>query len=167
MSRLTTIEIQKEECSFSAGHFTIFSATEREHLHGHNYYVSLALQTIVEHNGLTFDYRHFKQKLLGLCELLDRHLLLPKNSPYLTLEEQEDYWIAHFNQQKMPFLKNDVVVLPVKNITIEELAVWFLENILKNQAEIDKYKISKVIVKVYNGPGQAGKVEWCKSFYNK
>ena len=40
MERLTTLYIDKESHKFSAAHYTIFSATERERLHGHNYSVS-------------------------------------------------------------------------------------------------------------------------------
>ena len=40
MTQLTTIELSKEYLKFSAGHFTVFSATERERLHGHNFSVS-------------------------------------------------------------------------------------------------------------------------------
>ena len=40
MSRLTTLYIDKEAHKFSAAHYTIFSASDRERLHGHNYSVS-------------------------------------------------------------------------------------------------------------------------------
>ena len=45
MTRLSTIEIYKENMKFSAAHFTIFSDTHREHLHGHNYTAHVALTT--------------------------------------------------------------------------------------------------------------------------
>jgi hypothetical protein len=41
--RRTVIEIQKEYLHFSAAHFTIFSATVRENLHGHNFHVGAQL----------------------------------------------------------------------------------------------------------------------------
>ncbi|MDB3933713.1 6-carboxytetrahydropterin synthase, partial [Luminiphilus sp.] len=43
MTRLTTLHIEKEAHKFSAAHYTIFSATERERLHGHNYFVSVRI----------------------------------------------------------------------------------------------------------------------------
>ena len=43
MTRLTTLHITKEVHKFSAAHYTIFTATERERLHGHNYFVSVRL----------------------------------------------------------------------------------------------------------------------------
>lgn len=160
MVRYASVDICKEELSFSAGHFTIFSATEREQLHGHNYYVSITFNTKIAHNGLAFDYRYYKKKLLVICEQLDRHFLLPTQSPYLQLAEQEDYIVAHFNQQKIPFLKEDVVLLPLTNITIEELSHWFLQKILEDQSEIELHAIHAITVKVYNGPGQSGGASW-------
>lgn len=160
MVRFANLEIHKEEFSFSAGHFTIFSATEREQLHGHNYYVSVAFNIKIEHNGLSFDYRHYKKKILGLCDQLDRHFLLPAESPYLQLEEDGDYINAYFNQRKLPFLKDDVVILPLSNITIEELSHWFLQKILEEQAQLHEHSIHGLTVKVFNGPGQSGGATW-------
>ena len=160
MVRFANLEIHKGEFSFSAGHFTIFSATEREQLHGHNYQVSIAFNIKIEHNGLSFDYRHYKKKIFALCDALDRHFLLPNASPYLKLEEDGDYWIAHFNHKKIPFLKEDVVILPLTNITIEELSHWFLQKILEDQSEFSSHGIHGITVKVFNGPGQSGGASW-------
>ena len=161
MVRLASLEIHKEEFSFSAGHFTIFSATEREQLHGHNYYVSIAFKVAIEDYGLSFDYRHYKRKMSALCDQLDRHFLLPEQSRYLKLEENEEYLIAHFNHKKIPFLKEDVVTLPLTNITIEELSHWFLQKILEEQQQdIAQHGIRGITVKVYNGPGQSAATSW-------
>ncbi len=160
MARFAKLEIHKEEFSFSAGHFTIFSATEREKVHGHNYNVSISFNFRIEHNGLSFDYRHYKRKLLAVCEELDRHLLLPSESPYLKLEDGDEYWIAHFDNKKLPFLKEDVVILPLSNITIEELSHWFLQQIITDHEEVAQHGIHGISVKVYNGPGQSGGASW-------
>jgi 6-pyruvoyltetrahydropterin/6-carboxytetrahydropterin synthase len=160
VERLASLEIHKEEFSFSAGHFTIFSATQREQLHGHNYYVSVAFDLKIKENGLSFDYRTYKKKILALCDQVDRHFLLPSNSPYLKLEEDGDYLIAHFNHKKIPFLKEDVIVLPLTNITIEELSHWFLEHLTADKAQLERDAIHGVTVKVFNGPGQSGGTNW-------
>ncbi len=160
MTRIASLEINKEEFSFSAGHFTIFSETEREQMHGHNYYVSIAFDKKIEHNGLSFDYRHYKKKVLALCNQLDRYFLLPDRSPYLQIQEEGDYWIAIFNHKKLFFLKEDVVILPLTNITIEELSHWFLQKILENSPEMTAHGIQRLTVKVYNGPGQSGGATW-------
>lgn len=156
------LEIHKEQLSFSAGHFTIFSATEREPLHGHNYYVSIAMNMMIEKNGLSCDYTHYKTIMRALCDQLDSYFLLPGQSEYLKLEDNGEYWIAHFNKKKLPFLKEDVVILPLSNITIEELSHWFLQQILKEEPNFAKHGICGLTIKVYNGPGQSSSATWGK-----
>lgn len=163
MPRPATVEIHKEELAFSAGHFTIFSATQREDLHGHNYYVNAVFHVVLNDNGLAFDYRIYKNKLLTLCNQLDRHFLLPSESKYLKLEDKDDMWFAHFNNEKIPFLKRDVVILPICNVTIEELSHWFLQQLTQDAEELKKYSIQGITVRVFNGPGQSGGASWSLS----
>ena len=49
--KLGRIEIAKQALNFSAAHFTIFSATEREDLHGHNWQVECELTSTIDANG--------------------------------------------------------------------------------------------------------------------
>ena len=65
---MSRIRIDKDYLSFSAGHFTIFSATERENLHGHAFGVSAEYECDVDENGLTFDYNIVKYALKKLCD---------------------------------------------------------------------------------------------------
>jgi 6-pyruvoyltetrahydropterin/6-carboxytetrahydropterin synthase len=160
VTRKAIVEIHKEELGFSAGHFTIFSKTAREDLHGHNYYVNAAFHVVIEKNGLAFDYRTYKQKLAALCDKLDRHFLLPSQSEYLQLEESGDMWLAHFNQEKIPFLKRDVIILPISNVTIEDLSYWFLKQLTDNPAELQTDGIQGITLRVFNGPGQSGGASW-------
>lgn len=160
MTRLAQLELHKDEFSFSAGHFTIFSATEREDLHGHNYNVSLDMHIKIDDNGLAFDYRIYKKKLLALCDQLDRHFLLPSQSKYLKLEDMGDMWFAHYGSERIPFLKRDVIILPLSNVTIEELAHWFLQQLTQNMDEVARHHIEAMTVRVFNGPGQSGAASW-------
>ncbi len=163
MSRLASLEIHREVLQFSAGHFTILSPTERENLHGHNYSLSAAFEVLLQEDGMNFDYRYYKNKLLLLADQIDRRFLLPSQSRYLQLEEKEEWWLAHFNQEKIPFLKRDVVILPLSNITIEELSAWFLQKLLEEQAELARHHIQALTIQVYNGPGHSGTSYWKKN----
>jgi 6-pyruvoyltetrahydropterin/6-carboxytetrahydropterin synthase len=160
VSRTAIVEIHKDELSFSAGHFTIFSATSREDLHGHNYNVSVAMETVLSDNGLSFDYRIYKNKLLDICNQLDRKFLLPAHSKFLKMEDAGEMWFAHFNSERIPFLKRDAVILPITNVTIEELSHWFLEQLLENPEQLAQHAIQSLSVKVFNGPGQSGGAHW-------
>lgn len=162
MSYLTTVELQKESMKFSAGHTTIFSATEREPLHGHMYAVYLALTTRVEENGMTFDYRYYKRRIHELCQQLNQTFLMPTLSPYLTFAQDDDYYYFTFNHKKIPFLKEDVTLMPLTNITVEELSRWFVHELIKNQEELNKNRIERIVVKVFSAPGQSASHTWFK-----
>lgn len=160
MSYITTVELQKESMKFSAGHTTIFSATEREPLHGHMYGVYLALTTVVEENGMTFDYRYYKKRVHELCRHLNQTFLMPQFSPYLEFAEDEEYYYFTFNHKKMPFLKEDVTLMPLTNITVEELSRWFVNELISDEAELNNHRINRIVVKVSSAPGQSASHEW-------
>src|SRR5262245_2508384 len=136
MSRLSTIELFKEDMKFSAGHFTIFSNTVRENLHGHNYNLYAAFTTAINDEGLSFDYRFYKDKLHDLCQSFDEIVILPGRSKYLTISAKDDYYYANFNSEVMIFLKRDVKILPISNVTVEELSNWFMQQIMLDKAEL-------------------------------
>ncbi len=156
---ISTIQISKDYLHFNAGHFTLFSATEREDLHGHTFYVTAEVDSPVGEDGLAFDYNLFKNALKALCDELDEKVLLPERSPYLRLREADGYVIAEFAEERIPFLPRDVLTLPVRNITVEELAPWFLER-LRARAEIAALDLIRVLIRVSSGPGQWAGAEW-------
>ncbi len=161
MSRyLTTIELQKESMKFSAGHTTIFSATDREPLHGHRFGVYLALSTWIEDNGMRFDYRYYIERIQRLCEHLNQTFLMPQFSPFLEYAEDNEYYYFTFNHKKIPFLKEDVTLLPLTNITVEELSRWFVNELIKDSEELARHRIETIVVKVSSAPGQSGSHSW-------
>lgn len=160
MGRLTTIEIFKEEMKFSAGHFTVFNATERERLHGHNFTVKAAITGRVKDDGLVFDYGIYKKKLIELCRAHNEYFLLPLRSPHLRVEQQEQHIIAHFNGEQIPFLKQDVMLLPVANVTVEELSQYLLEKVLEFRGQRQDDEVLEIVVTVFTGPGQGATASW-------
>ena len=156
---ISTIQISKDYLHFNAGHFTLFSATEREDLHGHTFYVTAEVDSPVGEDGLAFDYNLFKDALKALCDELDEKVLLPERSPHLRLTEADGYVVAEFADERIPFLPRDVLTLPVRNITVEELAPWFLQR-LRARAEIANLDLVRVLIRVSSGPGQWAGAEW-------
>jgi len=160
--QMTTIELNKEKFKFSAGHFTIFSATERERLHGHNFRVFVSMTLPVDGTtGISLDYGVLNKKIMQLCDQLDEYFLLPQKSPYLALEEKGDYIYAYFAEEKILFLKRDVFLLPIANITLENLSQWFLMEI-KNEDFIKRYQVQSVGIKIFSAPGQSASAGWEK-----
>ncbi|NVB38952.1 6-carboxytetrahydropterin synthase [Pseudenhygromyxa sp. WMMC2535] len=160
--RLTTIELFKEEMKFSAGHFTIFSASERENLHGHNFTVYAALTGRVGRDGLMADYGPFKRQLRQMCAAWNETLLLPERSPHLRLEREGDELRAHYDGTVMRFMARDVTPIPVANVTIEELARLFGERLTEDPQGLLGLGIEAVTVKCASGPGQWATWTWAR-----
>ena len=151
--QLTTIEISKDYLHFNSAHFTIFSASEREDLHGHTFYVRALVTSPVDDNGMAFDYNILKSSLLRLCNHLDEKVLLPERSPHLSLMEADGYLVAEYGDERLPFLPRDVRTLPLRNVTVEELAPWFLAE-LEADGEVAGQDITRLEIQVSSGPGQ-------------
>ena len=159
MNRRAAIEIAKEDLHFSAAHFTIFSAHERENLHGHDFFVTATAAGPVGDNGLCFDYNALKSRLRALCQALDETVLLPTRSPHLRVREEPGRVTARFAGEELSFPRRDVLALPVRNITIEELAGWLLTQ-LTEDAAFQALAVDALTVRVSSGPGQWAGVEW-------
>jgi 6-pyruvoyltetrahydropterin/6-carboxytetrahydropterin synthase len=152
---IAIIRLAKENMKFSAGHFTIFSATERERLHGHNFRVEVDIHARMLGNGMCFDYGLYKDRVVALCRELNEWFLLPAQSPHLRIEEQGECLYAHFAGQRIPFLRQDVLLLPLVNVTLEELAAWFIGRLAEDRPALDEHRIHALEVRVFSGPGQS------------
>jgi len=158
----TTIEIEKEYLHFSAAHFTIFSATERERLHGHNFYLAAKVKSVIGENGLCFDYNELKDKLRALCERFDEYMLIPADSPHLQVNEDSDEFVLKFAKETLRYPKSDCLLLPVLNISVEELSRFLLSELVSDQQAIDSMKLETIELKVSSGPGQWGIANWSR-----
>ena len=157
MSRLTTLYIDKEAHKFSAAHFTIFSEQERERLHGHNYSVSARIVAPMGKNGFSADYNVYKRRIANLCVPLDEYMLLAGDSPFQTIAEQGDeYWVT-FAGKTLKFPQDETRILPVVNVTVEELAHYLLAELLRESAGEG---LVEVELGVSSGPGQTGAAIW-------
>lgn len=159
-NRLTTIEISKESFKFSAAHFTVFSATERERLHGHNFKVRAEVVAPVDDNGLCFNYQEIKRRLKQICDELDEYVLLPGDSPYLEVEQNSDLIYVRFADQTMQFLTSDTQVLPIRNTTVEELSNLIMQRLFSQDDFLTANQVQSVKVSVSSGDGQWGSSVW-------
>ena len=157
--RTTSIEIGKEDMHFSAAHFTIFSATERENLHGHNFFVAATVSAPVGDDGLCFDYNALKTRLRALCKRLDETVLLPADSPHLNIDAQHDCVTVAFANERLAFLPRDILLLPVRNITVEELSAWFVAELTADEGFL-ALPIDSLNLRVSSGPGQWAGTMW-------
>jgi 6-pyruvoyltetrahydropterin/6-carboxytetrahydropterin synthase len=155
--RLTTLYIDKEKHKFSAAHYTIFSADQRERLHGHNYSVSVRIVAPMGDNGFSADYNVYKSRISRICDALDEYMLLAGQSPHQTIEEHGDNYRVRFAADEMLFLKTDTQVLPIRNATVEEFSHYLLQQLLQESTGED---LREVELCVASGPGQKGCAVW-------
>ena len=160
MTKLVTLEFFRGSLRFSSGHFTIFSATERERLHGHNYYLEASIQAHMGEPGITFNYEIFRDYLSNLCNQLHLYFLIPTQSPYLIINEIGSNYEVIYNHEKLIFPKSDTLLLSLANTTLEELSQWFVEQLVKDSVFIQQHRIKAITIKCFNGSEHSASAEW-------
>lgn len=153
------IDVHKESLHFACAHFTVFSQTKRENLHGHNYFVRASATSSIGDDGLCFDYTELKDALALLCDGLDETTLLPTESPFLAYETDDKHVKITFGEERLVFLKRDVLLLPLRNITVEELARWFLDRLQETDLFARK-SIESLDLTITSGPSQSATISW-------
>ena len=115
--QLVSLKLAKQRFHFSAAHFTIFSASERERLHGHNYFVEA--EVFYRYPDGFIDYNQFKDSIEAVCQQFDEYTLIPLASPHLQVAVEDSIVRVRFNQDEFVLPLDDVRLMPVDNITIE------------------------------------------------
>lgn len=119
-----SIHLAKEPFKFSCSHFTIFGPEEAERLHGHNYQVSVGIE-VKETDpklGFAFDFNKVKPMIRAFCDELDERILIPQKSPYLKIKNEGHEIEVRFAEKRYVFPVSDAVLVPLVNISAEELA---------------------------------------------
>jgi len=118
------VAVAKDYLVFPAAHFITFTGHRCEPLHGHNYRVSARLEgTVDEECWYVVDFSAVKQLLRELCAELDHKMLLPTQNPKVGISEREgSVHVAFEGEPRYVFPRNECVLLPVPNTTVEMLA---------------------------------------------
>jgi 6-pyruvoyltetrahydropterin/6-carboxytetrahydropterin synthase len=118
-----TLRLAKGDFKFSAAHFTLFSATEAEPLHGHNYRVQVEVGgDELDELGLLIETGILKRRIRELLAGLDDRVLLAERSPLLDLAVEDGAVDCHYADRAYRFPEREVVMLPLVNVTMELLA---------------------------------------------
>ena len=150
------VRVAKERIKFSAAHFTIFGPTSAERLHGHNYYLSLEVETHeLDPLGFATDMRQLKNIAYSLSQKLDEYVLLPQANPHLQIRQEKSSITCQWGTKVYTFPSEDVQLLKISNITCENLAFWFWTQI---QPQMGK-SIKRLAVTVKETHGQESTFE--------
>jgi 6-pyruvoyltetrahydropterin/6-carboxytetrahydropterin synthase len=148
------LEIHKDRLGFAAAHFSILEGGS-EHIHGHNYRVSLRAHGRVRPDGTVVDFAALKQAVTAECEALDHHMLLPGDCPDVVVEPGPDGHVAvREGARRFLFPEAEVRVLPVRNTTCECLAGYLLGRLRERLGSLPV----RLEVGVEESPGQGATV---------
>lgn len=149
------IEVKKESLSFSAAHFITFGG-KCERLHGHNYEVSVQMEGNLTPDRYVFDFVVLKKLLSAICIPLDHRFLLPEKNPDIDFQKKEKEWEIRYGQRRYIMPEEDVLVLPLDNITAERLAEYICGKLISSLKDYEIDNLSSVEVGVAEAPGQTG-----------
>ena len=150
------VVVEKGYLSFSVAHFISFGG-KCERLHGHNYAVSAELVGELTEDRYVVDFVVLKDIVRQICDKLDHHFLLPRHSETLDIKEATDEWEIRFAGRRYVLPAEDVLPLPLDNMTAERLARYICDQLvaeLQQQAVDGLEGLSMITVGVEESPGQ-------------
>ena len=147
------LHLAKENFKFSCSHFTIMSAKTAERLHGHNYHVEVLVEVkkLSPDLGFAFDFNDLKPEIKKVCDQLDERILIPEKSPYLDINKSKNNIEVTFQKKFYSFPAEDVCMMPMVNVTSEELAHYFYQRLSKLKNLTKKIQSLKVIIEETKG----------------
>ncbi len=152
---MITLHLAKQNFKFSAAHFLIFDDTHAERLHGHNYIVKVdvvAPEDGAQHSeGYYVDFNVLKKHIKSQLDLWDEQVLLPRLHKDMKFKETDKSLEVTFRDRFYVFPKNEVILLPINNTSVEKLSGLLAQNFA---AEFKKFGIRSVSVYVEESLGQ-------------
>ncbi len=162
MECLTQLHLAKQNFKFSAAHFLIFNEKAAEKLHGHNYLVKVDIgvpQDIdLAKTGFFIDFNEFKKLIKARLDQWDERILLPERQAEMKITENGPSYEVRFRERFYVFPKNEVVLLPVTNTSVEQLSRLLAEEFLNL---FKKFRVEKLCVYVEETVGQGASASVC------
>lgn len=154
-SSFTQLNLAKQNFKFSAAHFLIFDEKTAEKLHGHNYQVKVDItippESELNQQGYFIDFNVFKKQIKSRLDQWDEVVLLPEHHPDMKIQIRGNSMEVHFRDRFYVFPKNEVVLLPVTNTSVEQLSRLLAEDFIKYFAP---YRVQRIRVTVEETRGQ-------------
>jgi 6-pyruvoyltetrahydropterin/6-carboxytetrahydropterin synthase len=148
----TLLRMRREAIKFSAAHMTVFEDGTKERLHGHNYQTSL---TASVKPGALVEFRHFKEPLKRLCEAWDERVFLAaKCQQFRILKSTSESLEFRLCGVRYVLPMEEVIMLPVENITSESLAETLLALLYQALPKTTQKLLLSLELTVEESPGQ-------------
>ena len=140
---------------------TVFPDGSKEKLHGHNFNVSVALDLASVAFDSLLDLGIVKKAVESQCREWNEHLLLGTKNPKLQIVRNDGELEFRLCGKRYLLPAEDVVLLPIDNVIVENLAVEFARRVVERLGgELVRGHVTGIEVEVREARGQGGTFYW-------
>ncbi|MGC8584752.1 MAG: 6-pyruvoyl trahydropterin synthase family protein [Thermoplasmata archaeon] len=136
---------------FSSSHFIPYHG-KCSRLHGHDYAVRLYVEGDLGEDFILLDFVETKKILREIVDSLDHHVLVPRNSRDVDVDEVEAQVLISFEDKDYVIPVDDVVYLEIESTTAEKLSEYILGKLLEKS--VFPKNVKRITLCVDEGPGQ-------------
>ncbi len=152
-SKYFFVKVSNDALMFSAAHF-LFSENKCERLHGHNFLVTFEIGGLPDSSGMVYDLLAIKSNVQSFCKDLDHKILLPAKSSLLKITNtSSQVHIYYLDKKEYSFPKIDVILLPIKTTTLEEILSYLLQRFL--EISVLPSNVKKIRISIEEMPGHS------------
>ena len=164
MAERYTVRVTKDYLVFCSGHFITYHGGECERIHGHNYRVAAEVEAPLDDNHYVFDFIALKNIMRRLTDELDHYMLVPTRSKLIAVSETARSVQLVFRDKEWVFPREDCVLLPVENTTVELLAKYLAGKLRDELKSAHQLTPDVIHLEVEETFGQVARYEWRKSY---
>jgi 6-pyruvoyltetrahydropterin/6-carboxytetrahydropterin synthase len=154
------VRVTKDHLVFCCGHFISYHGHQCERLHGHNYRAAVEVEGGLQEDYYVFDFIALKHRTKTITDELDHHMLLATRNPVIAVEESPTRVRVTYREREWVFPREDCVLLPIENTTVELLARYIATRLLEVLRKEENFVPEVLRVEVEEAPGQSATVEW-------
>jgi 6-pyruvoyltetrahydropterin/6-carboxytetrahydropterin synthase len=160
MSESYKVRVVKDYLVFCAGHFISYEGHKCEGLHGHNYRAAVEIEGPLDENFYVVNFVIVKRTARALVNELDHKMLLATRNAHILLEEEPGYVRVNARGKHYLFPRDDCVLLPIENTTVELIATYLGGRFLDALQRDHHYRPNVLRVEVEESFGQSAIYEW-------
>ena len=139
---------------FCSAHFILHKG-RREALHGHNFHCTVVLEGDLTADLYVIDFSDAKAAARQACDAIDHRVLLPGDSTAIQVAvEGRRVSVSHGADLLYVLPVADVCILPLANITTEQLARYLSHEIAGLLPPEARRSLRSIEVQVEETPGQ-------------
>ncbi len=150
------VVVAREQYKFSCAHMTVFPDGTKERLHGHNYQLGAVLELSDVSFAQMIPFAAIKDALAAICKQFRERVLLAEANPLCEIvKDDADELEVRVCGKRYVFPREDVLLLPIDNVSAEALAAYLAERLVGDLApSLPPGVVDAVEVSVHESPGQ-------------